>query len=294
MSPYNPNDHFTIKAIKKLERAANIPVLTDEDLISKLGAIKTYCGFKLHCCLDECRSVVVRYMHSWLVEYRCNTSIAEPTWSKFLEALKCVELFELETQVRECLESAPKVEHCKPKEGNTMAVYSISELMICDYDYCLILATGIEELQKHEAKLKLLHDRLKSESDPQQVKKNVDWCYRQCCTASHKIKQEQSTLRDNIDQLEEENDQLVKVNNQLVKVNSQLKQDLSQLKEEMDSLEKKLAERGKHLYLMRMLSAHIISLPHADQPPAKRHCLDGEGMFCLRGEMSIYPGTPSV
>lgn len=129
--PYNPNGHFTIKAIKKLERAANIPVLTNEDLKSKLSAIKTYCGFKLQRHLDEYQSPVLKYMSSWLVEYQCNTSIAEPTWSKLLEALKCVELSELERKVRECLESARKVEHCKLKEGKAMEVYG--GLMNCDY-----------------------------------------------------------------------------------------------------------------------------------------------------------------
>lgn len=83
--------------------------------------------------------------------------------------------------------------------------------------------TGIEELQKTEAKLKLLHDHLNSEADPQQVKEDVDWCYRQCCTASRKIKQEQSTFRNKKDQLAKEKDQILKENDHLAEENSQLK-----------------------------------------------------------------------
>ena len=69
--------------------------------------------------------------------------------------------------------------------------------------------TGIEELQKLEAKLKLLHDHLNSEADPQRVKGDVDWCYRQCCTVSRKIKRDQSNFKNTNYQLAREKDQFM-------------------------------------------------------------------------------------
>ena len=116
VAPYDCNEHFTIRAIKKLERAANIPVLTE--LESKLDKIRSYGGFEIVNHSDS--SLVVQYLNSWLSAYMYKENkecITEPTWTNLLEALKQVKLDKLEKQIADCLKTAPEVRQPETSEG---------------------------------------------------------------------------------------------------------------------------------------------------------------------------------
>jgi hypothetical protein len=86
---YNPDEHFSVRAIVKLERGVwNIPVLTS--LQPKLSELKKRAGFKL---LSDQEyktdygydpSLTVKYINSWVKAKNCVT----PTWKNFLKILK--------------------------------------------------------------------------------------------------------------------------------------------------------------------------------------------------------------
>ena len=114
MTPYDCNEHFPIRAIKKLERVANIPVLTE--LESKLEKIRSYGGFDVVHHSDS--SLVVQYLHSWLSAYKENKEcINEPTWTNLLDALKQVKLDKLKKRIEDCLKTAPEVRQPEISEG---------------------------------------------------------------------------------------------------------------------------------------------------------------------------------
>ena len=118
---YDPNSRCTLRVIKRLERVANIPVLSDSNLMDKLSRIRTFAGFKLdyNNIIDDSDSSipVIQYMSSWLRAYKNKECEVEPTWSKFLEALRDVGLTNLAERIEKCLESAPEVEQTVAKEG---------------------------------------------------------------------------------------------------------------------------------------------------------------------------------
>ena len=118
VQPYDRKKQFTT-TLKKLERAANIPLLTVEAVKQKLPVIKTYVGFKLRTYQDASTSSFLQYMYSWLSAYESKRCTTEPTWSNFLDALRCVKLAELAEQIDSCLKTAPAIVEAKPKEGTS-------------------------------------------------------------------------------------------------------------------------------------------------------------------------------
>ena len=114
VQPYDCNKRFTIRALKKLERAANIPLLSDQAVEQKLREIKTCVGFKVQTHHDASTSSFLQYMHSWLSSTQCAT---EPTWSSLLDALRSVNLMEQAKQIEDCLKTARVVVEPKTKEG---------------------------------------------------------------------------------------------------------------------------------------------------------------------------------
>ena len=98
---------------------ANIPVLSDEILKQKLSGIKTYAGFNVRDFYDKSNSPFLQYMHSWLSTYKDKPCVTEPTWSKFLDALRYVSLTEIARQIEDFLKTAPgpAIVHAEDREG---------------------------------------------------------------------------------------------------------------------------------------------------------------------------------
>ena len=102
---------------QRLERVANIPVLSDHTLKQKLPEIKTYAGFSIQN-YHISSSSFLQYMHSWLSAYEDNKCATEPTWSKLLDALKYVDLTELATDIEDCLKApGSDITQAEDKEG---------------------------------------------------------------------------------------------------------------------------------------------------------------------------------
>ena len=117
MQPYDCNEHFTVSALKRLEWVANIPVLTDHAVEQKLSQLKSYAGFKVQSHYNPANSSFLQYMYSWLEGYKNKQCSVEPTWSKFLEALKLIDLTRWAERIEAYLKTAPVVVQAKPKEG---------------------------------------------------------------------------------------------------------------------------------------------------------------------------------
>ena len=95
-------------------------------------------------------------------------------------------------------------------------------------------STGIEEMHRLQVQLKSLHEQVQLNSKetviPQEFQNSIDTSYNQCFTMAHKIKQEQSALRDDVEALTKEKSQLIKERDQLL--------------DEVACLRIKLAEKG--------------------------------------------------
>ena len=286
VQPYDCNKHFTLTALKRLERVANVPVLSDRNLKEKLPKIKTYAGFSIqnNCGIIISTSTFLQYMHSWLSAYedkKC-TKATEPTWSNLLDALRFVDLTELATDIEDCLKKAPDpvISQTEDKEGE----YNSSHKYYYDvYTYHdLSLATGFEEMHKLQTRLKSLHDQLQINSEetgiPQEVKHCVDASYKHCFDVARKIEQEQSALRDDINALTKDKSQLMKEKNQHL--------------EEIEHLKRELAERGiiiipvmPIILLLCILSnTYNVTLIFIDHPPIKRQCVDGASIISPAGQ----------
>ena len=64
-------------------------------------------------------SKFLQYMHSWLSAYDDNQCTTAPTWSNLLDALRCVDLTDLATDIEDCLKvPGPVISHTEDKEGN--------------------------------------------------------------------------------------------------------------------------------------------------------------------------------
>ena len=128
VQPYDCNKHSTTTALKRLERVANIPVMSDQTLKQKLSEIKTYAGFNVRDYYDKSTSPFLQYMHSGLSMDKDKPCITEPTWSKFLDALRYVSLTEIATQIEDCLKTAPgpAIVHAEDKEGEYNDIIALS------------------------------------------------------------------------------------------------------------------------------------------------------------------------
>lgn len=120
VTPYDSGNHFTLKAIKKLECIGGIKVLTNDDLESKLSDIKRFAGFNVQRRHDV-SEMVLQYMDCWLCDYKNETSrsVAKPTWRKFFDALEFVDLSALARHIEKYLKKAPEseIEEPEDKEG---------------------------------------------------------------------------------------------------------------------------------------------------------------------------------
>ena len=62
-------------------------------------------------------------MYSWLSAYESKqcTTVTEPTWSKLLDALRCVDLPKLATDIEDCLKKAPGtvISQTEDKDGKS-------------------------------------------------------------------------------------------------------------------------------------------------------------------------------
>ena len=110
----------------------------------------------------------------------------------------------------------------------------------------LIVATGIEEINKLQVQLKSLYDQLqvnlKEIAIPQQFQKDIDASYRQCFTVARKIKREQSTLKEDIEKLTKEKNQLMNEKHQLL--------------DQIEHLTKELVKRG----ILKLLLIHTLGI----------------------------------
>ena len=114
---YNVNSRLTLEAFKKLERGANIPVLTGHFLTeSKLENIMEYLEFPL--CHSRYRNapLAVQCIESWISQYKAKECKIEPTWCNLFDALKHVKLDPLEKDIEECLRT--KTVHVAQTEVN--------------------------------------------------------------------------------------------------------------------------------------------------------------------------------
>lgn len=118
---------------------AGIPVLSNPHLIDKLDSIRKFAGINIQHCGDESSILIIEYMNSWLMEYenqQCD--VQPPTWSKFLESLRLVNLHDLTKKIEECLKKAPEsdleVEQAKSKEGLSWTI----NFSLYSYGYLLV------------------------------------------------------------------------------------------------------------------------------------------------------------
>ena len=114
MTRYDGNQHLTLQAFKKLQRGANIPVLTGHDLSeSKLEEIMNYLEFQLHHGYGDV-SPAVLYIDSWICACKSNECNTEPTWNNLFDALKHVKLDQLKIDIENCLLETHAVSTTQP------------------------------------------------------------------------------------------------------------------------------------------------------------------------------------
>ena len=222
---------------------ANIPVLSDQILQQKLPEIKIYVGFSLRNHYDKSNSHFLQYMYSWLSAHKDKQCAAEPTWRKFLDALKHIDLTEMALQIEECLKRAPVIVQAENKEGKCITLHAQMlksciimpgnewvwrQIIIMTSHYA---ATGIEEVHKLQVRLKSLHDQLHDSEDTfdlQEFQSCVNASYELCFTAARKIDQEQSNFKDDVEKLTKDKSQLMIKNVQLLGKNEHLKKQLAE------------------------------------------------------------------
>ena len=118
MIRYDGNKHLTLEAFKKLERGADIPVLTGHDLTgSKLEGIMEYLEFALVHSQYRNAPLAIQYIESWIYQNKgkkCNT---DPTWSNLFAALKHVQLDQLVKDIEKCLMETLEITQPEIKKG---------------------------------------------------------------------------------------------------------------------------------------------------------------------------------